>query len=78
MRLQLCLDIEAQKKKKIDIYIFLSIMFKKKGTKIFQTSKGGSKDLCYSSEPVYSPWDEPNKKEKYNISEPLHRRTHVG
>ncbi len=22
---------------------------------IFQTSKGGSKDLCYSSEPVYSP-----------------------
>jgi len=46
--------------------------------KFFQTSKGGSKDLCYSSEPVYSPWDEPNEKEKYNISEPLHRRTHVG
>ncbi len=32
LRLQICLDIEAQKKKKIDIYIFLSIMFKKKRT----------------------------------------------
>ena len=56
MKLQFGFDTKewkTQKKKKIDIYIFLSIMFKKKNE--FFTSKGDSKDLCYSSEPVYSP-----------------------
>ena len=33
-------ELKSQEKKKIDIYIFLSIMFKKKRTKFFKHQKG--------------------------------------
>ena len=55
-------------KEKEDLHLHFLINYVQEEKRIFLHIKRGSKDLCYSSEPVYSPQDEPQQKKRNTIS----------